>query len=836
MKVSLIVFVLLNLHLPAQTNILRGRVIDSHTREPLYKASVAVTQSGTGQITDEFGRFTFPNFNGTSLTISYVGYQTKSVSISKTISDDTLLIQLNRISIPSKSIMVSATMMKEDELKPNFEKIERVMLGKSRLNEDIPEVLSNLPSVQWYSEGGAGNGYNYLTIRGFDQRRIAVMVNGIPQNDPEDNNVYWIDFNDILSNTEVVKVQRGTGGGVFGYPAIGGAINIVTNSISAQPCLTMGSYAGSYGMYKYSADYSTGLVYDKYSVLAKFSRTKSDGYRELSSTVLNSYYFAISRFDDNFTSQFNMYGGPFEDKLVYTGLPKFAVTNLSLRKKNYSYWEADDKTFTYVTPRRPEEQEQFFQPHFELLNELNLNDRITINSALFLVQGNGYFDYDGSRARYSYYRFTKENGFTVAGNPDDLFVADAIIRAQVENKQYGWLPRVRIKLPANEINAGLEMRFHRSLHWGALQSGAGAPVEATSSYHYYEYNGGKNIFGAFINDVYSVTENFHIMSELQFNSSTYILKNEKYLSNDFTVSNIFLNPKIGLSSKLNSEMNLFASFAQVSREPRLVNYYNASEASDGFSKPQFEQTAGGQYDFSKPFVKPETMRDFELGLGYETGDIHSSINFFYMSFKNEIVNNGQVDKFGQPMTGNMESTRHIGIECNFDINVTNDFSMQGNATFSKSTISKGVVYNLFTTPDFVPTTDLVPINLSNNSISGSPGVIANVSAAYHPGDVYLKLNIGYSGMFYSDNYGENINNLFAKYPGMLNYSDNKNEAFITSKFFGSYAMKSVFGFKEIKLFAQVNNLFNQLYSAYAVGREFFPGAERNVNFGLNLSL
>ena len=315
----LIIILVFSVHVFAQNTVICGRVVDSETLEPLIKASVLIKPAGTGQLTDESGSYKFSGLSGSSLSISYVGYETKLIRLTEVNISDILIVKLNRISIPAQSIIVSAAMMKEEERKPNFDKIDRVTLQKSRVNEDIPEVLSNLPSTQWFSEGGAGNGYNYMTIRGFDQRRIAVMVNGIPQNDPEDHNVYWIDFNDILSSTEVVKVQRGTGGGVFGYPAIGGAINIVTNSISSLPHVTLGSYAGSYGLSKFSADYSTGLVYDKYSVTAKFSRTTSNGYRELSSTKLNSFYLALVRFDDNLTSQFNFYGGPFEDKLVYTG-------------------------------------------------------------------------------------------------------------------------------------------------------------------------------------------------------------------------------------------------------------------------------------------------------------------------------------------------------------------------------------------------------------------------------------------------------------------------------------------------------------------------------------
>jgi len=88
--------------------------------------------------------------------------------------------------------------------------------------QDVPVLLSELPSVTTYSENGNGIGYNYINIRGFDQRRISVMINGVPQNDPEDHNVYWIDFPDLLSSTDNIQVQRGAGSAFYGPPPSAG--------------------------------------------------------------------------------------------------------------------------------------------------------------------------------------------------------------------------------------------------------------------------------------------------------------------------------------------------------------------------------------------------------------------------------------------------------------------------------------------------------------------------------------------------------------------------------------------------------------------------------------
>ena len=64
-----------------------------------------------------------------------------------------------------------------------------------------------------------------------------------------------------------------------------------------------------------------------------------------------------------------------------------------------------------------------------------------------------------------------------------------------------------------------------------------------------------------------------------------------------------------------SPLNIYLSFARVSREPRLKEYYDAAESSGG-EVPQFEVKPDSSYNFDEPLVKPETMNDFELGASF----------------------------------------------------------------------------------------------------------------------------------------------------------------------------------------------------------------------------
>ena len=138
-----------------------------------------------------------------------------------------------------RPIIVTATEAHARETPATFSNLTQEQLADRYTMQDVPVLLSELPSMTYYSENGNGIGYNYVNLRGFDQRRLSVMINGVPQNDPEDHNVYWIDFPDLLGSTGSIQVQRGAGSDFYGPPAIGGSINLATNPFNRRPGTTL---------------------------------------------------------------------------------------------------------------------------------------------------------------------------------------------------------------------------------------------------------------------------------------------------------------------------------------------------------------------------------------------------------------------------------------------------------------------------------------------------------------------------------------------------------------------------------------------------------------------
>ncbi len=803
MKKAVLLFVWMLIPAMLSAGSITGKVIDKVTHEALPHANVYIHALKRGVVTDRHGAFTLGNIvPGTyELAVMYVGYKKSlhkiKVSSSQTV---TLVIEMVPTVLKGKEVVVTAIHGVRGETATPMAAIHQEEVQQRYHTQDIPVLLSELPSTTYYSESGNGIGYNYLSIRGFGQRRISVMINGIPQNDPEDHNVYWIDFPDFMESVSQVQVQRGAGSAFYGPPAIGGSVNIITKGFSNERQFTVSNSFGSFNTQKSLIAFNSGLINNRFVVQARYSKLKSDGYRDRSWVDFNSYYFGAAMFTKRSSLRLHLYGGPIKDHLAYYGISKQAALDRSQRKQNP------------IT--RPDEIENFNQPHLELVHQYQPTDDLMISNTVFGIRGYGFFDYDGSWAPASYYRLTPEYGFEDLGDPENLYVDDLLIRAYVDNKQAGWLTNVNWDSKAMKIVVGNEWRYHRSLHWGRIQkAGTDLPKAISGEYRdhnyigsrrYYEYNGAKDIVSPFFHVLYRWSEAVNVVFDLQYRYLKYRLYNEKFLNNHFTITYHFFNPRVGVNYQKDN-MSFFSSIAQTSREPRLKNFYDAAEASTpvswGAVLPQFRINPDGNYNFDDPLVKPEKLIDYEVGMGLIGDQAELNVSFFYMDFNDEIIKKGQLDRFGQPITGNAEKTRHTGIELDGKLSYDH-FDLNANLTFAANELVQYRVYR--------SATDYAELN--GNTIAGFPAVLSNARLMYHNNSLSSFITAQYVGKQYTDNFNTegNFVDPYLIFNGMLGYK-----------------FRNVLGMGDVTLQLFVVNMFDRLYITHGESDEFFPGAERH---------
>src|SRR3990172_1622078 len=262
-KISALMVLMISVTLSRQDASVIGRVIDAETKRPLESANILFEGTTLGASSDKEGNFAFEQvpLGRQTLVVSYVGYGTMRKILEVTSGSAAVLeFALSPVILPGQTIVVMAMRGRERETPATFATLGAKDLADRYNTQDIPQLLSELPSTTFYSENGNGIGYNYLNIMGFDQRRISVMINGVPQNDPEDHNVYWLDFPDLAANLQDLQVQRGAGSAFYGPAAIGGSVNLITTNFASTPSMSLSTGYGGLQTPQESLQGSTGFI------------------------------------------------------------------------------------------------------------------------------------------------------------------------------------------------------------------------------------------------------------------------------------------------------------------------------------------------------------------------------------------------------------------------------------------------------------------------------------------------------------------------------------------------------------------------------------------------
>ena len=166
-----------------------GLVTDADTN-PLSGANVVVEGTELGAVADESGFYSIKLDSGTyTVTVTFIGYSSQSqevvmggedVKVDFALAIDALTMSALEVlaSRADKKTPVAYTTVSKEDME--------IRLG----SQDIPMALNTTPSVYATQQGG-GAGDARINVRGFNQRNIAVMINGVPQNDMENGWVYW---------------------------------------------------------------------------------------------------------------------------------------------------------------------------------------------------------------------------------------------------------------------------------------------------------------------------------------------------------------------------------------------------------------------------------------------------------------------------------------------------------------------------------------------------------------------------------------------------------------------------------------------------------------------
>ncbi|MCJ7801379.1 MAG: TonB-dependent receptor, partial [Candidatus Marinimicrobia bacterium] len=491
----------------SESYMVSGHIYDSVTNRPIGGANIIIGNIGTS--TNEFGGFSINVATQSPIKIVMIGYETETVDF----TIDNIEIYLEPFAIKGAPIEVTATRVIPGITPVAYSNLTSREVAAHYSVEDVPMVLSTEPGIHAYSESGNGTGYSYVSIRGFDQSRIAVMLDNVPLNDNESHQVYWVDHGDILSDASDVEIQRGIGNSLYGAAAFGGSINIQTKIASPYEKFTVGGLMGSFGTYKGRIQYSSGDRFGKqWSLTSRLSSIKSDGYRDDSSSNQTAFSLGVEHRTSKMTNQFRALLGKEISQLQWDGISKDMLSNRELRIGKMEW------TVPFI--------DDFFQQIYSLNTRYNFSPHVSFHNVAYAVLGSGFYEVEKFNQDYYSYNLDISNEFT---DEQELEMeADFLRRKWIQNKCYGVVPTITINYMNLRTDFGIESRIYSGKHFGEVLDVYNPLLRAKlpNEYRYYEYLGEKNSLTAFGHVVYSFPIGLHLVGDVQLQKHDWLLDQE----------------------------------------------------------------------------------------------------------------------------------------------------------------------------------------------------------------------------------------------------------------------------------------------------------------------
>jgi iron complex outermembrane receptor protein len=689
-----------------------------------------------------------------------------------------------------EDVVVSTTVAKERQDPAPFTDLDADAIRELHVGQDLSTLLGQTINAYSYSDAGNGFGYSYLRIRGFDQSRIAVNVNGVPLNTPESHQVYSIDLGDFAAGLGLIQIQRGPGTSLYGSPAVGGVVNLETASLSTAAGGELELAAGSFGTSRVSLRYGGAIGTSHWAWGMRAAHVQSDGYRTPSWSKQTFAQLAFERFDSNSVWRILLFGGPESTQLSYYGVPFQGLKDPVARRS--------------IAPLVPGETDTFFQPQLQVMNDRRIRPGLMLKNTLYGILGNGYFR-----------QFSPDDG--------------TWLKRSLDNRQLGWIPRIAWSHPGGQLTTGLELLSHRGRHDGTVTGDAPLLL--------YDYTNGKDTVNVFLREALRVAPKATLNLELQATRHKFTMRDDRVSGLSWDATYSFLTPRIGANWNIDDRFNLYAQVTKTESEPTFNNVWNPEDPA-ALPADSFRSFDPAKNRYSDPVAKPERLTSFELGAGYAFGATRFKLNAYRVQFRDEFVYAGGLDSDGLPRTVNAGRSLHQGIEFEAAGRIPGDVDIAGYLAVSRDVLEDQTILS----PDGAGGTYV--IDYSGNRVALFPDHTARLSIARTFGPVSLELSGRHVGRIYLDN-SENERKTPAN-RAVAGYVDKEVEPFTLV---GTQAVVDLSRFARrpsgsLTARVRIDNLLDarvaQFGYAYPLDAaytefysEFFPAATRSVFVGLS---
>ncbi len=533
---------------------------------------------------------------------------------------DTSFYKLSEVTIGADYLATDKTPVTFLNLSPS--EIEKVNTG-----QEPSFLLSQLPAFTVYSDAGSYQGYSYFRMRGIDQTRLSLTLDGVPLNEPEDQGAYFSNYPDFLNSVSGVQIQRGVGTSKNGTAGFGGSLQFASPNLGAPQKTEIGIGYGSYNSYRAFAEYNSGMKGNK-ALYLRASHLNSDGYKESSNNTSSSLFYS---------------GGLFFDKSF------LKLTGFIGQQRNKMAWLGVSQSLIDENPRTnanaAQENDVFGQGLAHLQYVYYPSKNSVIRSGLFYnyLEGNYDFDFNNflgfpsTEELYNYAFLSNWGGvFSNYTFENDRIKSTTGIHANLYSRQHTGSEKALGEL---HVNTGYKNEF--------------------SAFTKLSYQADKLLF---YTDLQVRHVNFDYEGGVDF---------EKL---DWT----FFNPKLGLSYAAKVNMTFYYSIGIANREPTRNDLFGGND-------DLLADSLGQALLF---ISQPERVIDQELGLRFKTKKWNGNLNLYYMGFDNEIILNGQFGPNGLALNSNVEQSIRTGVELSLNYHLSSKWTLTNNSSYNYSQIKQ----------------------------------------------------------------------------------------------------------------------------------------------------
>ena len=461
--------------------------------------------------------------------------------------------------------------------------IDSTSLRRIVVGQDVQYVLERTtPSIVAYSESGTNfSNYGSFRLRGMDQTRVNVTLNGAPLNDMIDQGVFFSNITDLSNGVASIQVQRGVGTSQNGTASFAGSVNIESPRLaSSEPSGRLQLSAGSFGLIRGSAEVFSGVSEDGYSIHAKVTAFNTDGYRYNTGTRSFSGSISGAWYGESDILKLSALGGRTANELGYFAVPEPLANE-------------DPRTNVNDTT----DHDNFGQHLIQLEWDHQLG-ALSVLSLMAYYGGaggdflSGYRDEEGTLTQINY---------------------------PLKNDHLGMIASLGLQ----EVATGLDLEFgvHAYRFWRRNWEAVAPELQSP----YYDDRTVKDEVSGSVKASWG-TGSLGVFADIQARAVNMTFSpDERWVPENTTIPRhewFFLNPRVGVSFSASEEMLLYSSIGHTGREPTRFDLLGST------------QINGANLDvlLNPGTVRPERVTDIELGYRIMEQDWDVDINGFYMMF------------------------------------------------------------------------------------------------------------------------------------------------------------------------------------------------------------